>query len=392
MMKQYISIIVFICTVYVFSNCSRNPIPFQRQITILTHKEADPTKNAEAREDSLEMAISLSQNAKFKNVVWADVETDAVKSLKNEDAADDPAIWVNPNDFNKSLILGTHKKSGLYVYDLNGKTKQFIPVGNINNVDLRNGFTLNNKPVTLVAGSNRSLNTISLFYIDNTLGIVSDTIANIKSNVDEVYGICMYRSPETKTHYIFVNGKGGMVEQWQIASDLNTIQTKLVRCFSVNTQPEGMVANDSTGILFLGVEEQGICKLSAEACDSAAITWLAHSSETNLMISYDIEGLSIYYGMERNLLIASVQGNFSYAIWNITDNIEPVFLTSFVIWETQIDGVEETDGIDITSIPLGNNYPLGLLVVQDGFNFDGDSLKNQNFKYVSAEHILPFID
>src|SRR5690349_1849047 len=35
-----------------------------------------------------------------------------------EDAADDPAIWVNPKDPAKSAVIGTDKKGGLYVYDL----------------------------------------------------------------------------------------------------------------------------------------------------------------------------------------------------------------------------------------------------------------------------------
>lgn len=37
--------------------------------------------------------------------------------------SDDPAIWVNPADSSKSLIIGTDKdeNGGLYVFDLQGK-------------------------------------------------------------------------------------------------------------------------------------------------------------------------------------------------------------------------------------------------------------------------------
>ena len=42
-----------------------------------------------------------------------------------------------------------------------------------------------------------------------------------------------------------------------------------------------------------------------------------------------------------------------------------------------IDGAEETDGIEVTSAALGSAFPHGLMVVQDGFN-DG----TQNFKYL----------
>ena len=51
----------------------------------------------------------------------------------------------------------------------------------------------------------------------------------------------------------------------------------------------------------------------------------------------------------------------------------------------QIDGSEETDGLDIVSDSLSPAFPKGLLVVQDGFNYDGDSLRAQNFKLISWE-------
>jgi 3-phytase len=62
-------------------------------------------------------------------------ETDPVNT--EGDAADDPAIWVNPADPAQSLIIGTAKKSGLYTYGLDGKMVQFLPEGRLNNVDIR---------------------------------------------------------------------------------------------------------------------------------------------------------------------------------------------------------------------------------------------------------------
>ena len=47
-----------------------------------------------------------------------------------------------------------------------------------------------------------------------------------------------------------------------------------------------------------------------------------------------------------------------------------------------VDGAQDTDGIAITSATI-DGHPKGLLVVQDGFNIDGDgSVANQNFKIV----------
>ncbi|EPN51188.1 phytase domain-containing protein, partial [Pseudomonas syringae pv. actinidiae ICMP 18807] len=58
------------------------------------------------------------------------------------DAADDPAIWVNPQNPAQSRVLGTNKKQGLLAYDLSGKQLQELPVGRLNNVDIRPGFML----------------------------------------------------------------------------------------------------------------------------------------------------------------------------------------------------------------------------------------------------------
>src|SRR5262249_44232403 len=72
--------------------------------------------------------------------VFATVETDPVP--QGGDAADDPAIWINPNDPAKSTIIGTDKMGGLAVYDLSGKQIQYLPDGRMDNVDLRDGFKL----------------------------------------------------------------------------------------------------------------------------------------------------------------------------------------------------------------------------------------------------------
>ena len=78
----------------------------------------------------------------------ADMETDAVKSGK--DAADDPAIWINASNSEKSRIIGTNKDEGIIVYDLHGKELYSYPVGEMNNIDVRYNFPLGGKIVDLV--------------------------------------------------------------------------------------------------------------------------------------------------------------------------------------------------------------------------------------------------
>ncbi len=345
-------------------------------------------RNTEAWEDSVKLADALNLQSEFKNKTTAKYETVAVESLSGEDAADDPAIWLNKTDPEKSLVIGTNKKAGLYVYDLKGNQLQFLKVGNINNVDVRDGFEFGNKEVALVVGSNRSLNTISVFYIDHETTTLSDTIANIISSVDEVYGICMYKNSKNE-FFVFVNGKGGIIEQWQISSDNSKIKAQLLRSFTVNSQPEGIVVDDKTGILYLGVEEEGILKMDANAQTETKLEWIEGSDSTNANIAYDIEGLALYHTNDKTYLIASIQGSFSYAIFE-TGNPDK-YLTSFIITDGIVDGVEETDGIDIVNAALNEDFPKGLFVAQDGFNYAGDSVINQNFKYVSWEKVEEFL-
>ncbi|MCK8677831.1 phytase [Streptomyces lichenis] len=66
--------------------------------------------------------------------------------------ADDPAIWRNPADPDRSLVVATAKEGGLRVYDLDARVVQSVPAppapgpedapGRFNNVDLVHGLRL----------------------------------------------------------------------------------------------------------------------------------------------------------------------------------------------------------------------------------------------------------
>jgi len=359
-----------------------------KQKTVMNEQDSlREIERLDAIEDSLEFQKSLEAQSNIANIVNADIETQPVDSQDGDDAADDPAIWVNENDPAKSLILGTNKRAGLYVYNLAGEMLQFNKVGKINNVDLRSGYNYRNKDVVLVAGSNRTINAISLFIIDKEKLTLSDTLKNIKSEVDEVYGICMYKNQKTKQFFVFVNGKDGTIEQWEIKANLEAVK---VRSFNTNTQPEGMAVNDKTAMLYIGVEDECIYKMNANPDASTEMTKLANSDSTNSAIKYDIEGIAIFPYKGNDYLIASSQGNFSYSIFKLgaTDS----YVTSFIIKDADFDGVEETDGLDIAIGSFNQYFPNGILVVQDGYNYNNNVKDKQNFKYISLEKIFKFID
>jgi len=367
------------------NTASNNQLPVTDTVVV---DSAEIERNIEAREDSLKMAEALALKAKYTNSIQADYETKAVQSLEGEDAADDPAIWVNRKNPEKSLIIGTNKKAGLYVYDLQGNELQFVNVGFINNADVRYDFVLGKEKFDIVAGSNRTDNSVVIMKIDaDSMKISEKPIGIIQSKTDEVYGICLYHNPKTKKHYVFVNGKGGKIEQWLLTNSGLEMKSELVRSFSVNSQPEGMVADDQKGILYVGVEEEGIFRFYAEPTADTTAAKISMSDMSNPDIHYDIEGLAIYRTSKtEGYLLASSQGSFSYAVFDLSENNN--YITSFVIGDGTVDGVEETDGIEITSTPLGKQFAKGIFVAQDGFNKEGETDVNQNFKIVSCEKII----
>jgi 3-phytase len=91
--------------------------------------------------------------------------------------ADDPAIWVDPKDPTRSLVVATLKEGGMDVYDLKGRLVQHVapeaaPQGMVlnsaryNNVDLIYGFQLKGKKVDLAVASDRYNDTIRILTID----------------------------------------------------------------------------------------------------------------------------------------------------------------------------------------------------------------------------------
>lgn len=319
------------------------------------------------------------------NTVLATVETTPTPRGKNDDSADDPAIWINKSQPEKSLIIGTDKKGGLASYSLNGAEVKYYKTGELNNCDLRCGFVLNGDTIDILAASNRTLQSFSLFSINKNGDLDSIHSRTIKLELaDEVYGLCMYKSAKTGGFYVFINSKAGEVEQWELFAAGNKIDAKRVRSLKLETQPEGMVADDEAGFLYVGEEEAGVWKFYAEPGDPVTGTLIEGSSEKNLNIKYDIEGLAIYATDSVNgYLIASSQGNYSYAVFERQGDNK--YLGSFKITEGSVDGVEETDGLDVTNVALPG-FAGGVFVVQDGYNYEGRKKKSQNYK------LVPWVD
>lgn len=345
----------------------------------------------EAHEDSLELALAYQNQAKINLSITPDVETLMVRATSEDDAADDPAIWIHPTDRSKSLIFGSNKKGGLGAYDLKGKEVAYYPIGNINNVDVLKHFPLNGKSVAILGCTNRSKQGIDLFTINSTDGkldyIGVDSLLVDPKLIDDIYGFCFAKDKTTQKSYALINGKNGLMQQFEMTDKNGKIALTLSRSVQFDSQTEGMAADTESGFLYVGEEAKGIWKLLIDPTNISK-TFVPFSDESNPNIKYDVEGLTIYRNQNLGYLIASSQGNFSYAVFDLNGNNS--YLTSFKITEQNgVDGVEETDGLDIFSDSLSAQFPKGIMVLQDGFNFDKNRQKvPQNFKYVEVGKLL----
>lgn len=307
--------------------------------------------------------------------VYAAAETEPVATF--DDAADDPAIWLHPDDPSQSLIIGTDKRAGLYVYDLNGAVKQFLPSGQPNNVDLRQGVVLSDGwSGDLAAATDRADDTFALFSVSEA-GV--EKIGAFASSLIEPYGVCMGMVDESPM--MFGAYKTGELVQYAVtgAGDGNEVAR-----INFDTQLEGCVFDDEMQVLYVGEEARGVWRVdygNGRPGMPVLIDEVAGASG----VKADVEGLALYKtGDETGYLLASSQGNNSFAVYDRVGGNR--FIGRFAIGEgAEIDGAQETDGIEATSAYLGDAYPKGVLVVQDGYNNPRGT--PQNFKIVDWRDI-----
>ena len=315
--------------------------------------------------------------------VFAAVETAPVPSAG--DAADDPAIWVNPRDPAESRILGTDKKSGLLVYDLQGRQIQYLAHGRLNNVDVRQDVMLAGRSRDIAVATNRTEDSLDVFEIarDGAAGEGHvHWLAAQELTFEEPYGVCLYHESGGALH-VFVNDKSGAYQQWRIdAAEGDAVALTLVREFAVKSKPEGCVADDANGILYVGEEAKGVWKMPAAPAAGEGEPNMELIAQVGDALTADVEGLAIYRaGDHPGYLLASSQGDDSYAVFALAE--EYAHLGSFRVIASpasELDGTEETDGIATTSVRLNATFAEGMLVVQDGKNTDPST--NQNFKLI----------
>jgi 3-phytase len=297
--------------------------------------------------------------------VTADAETAAVKS--GDDAADDPAIWRNAANPAASLIVGTDKQAGLYVYGLDGQVRDFNNAGRANNVDL-----VETPAGVIVAASDRSDEAkaqIALFRLNTTTARL-EPIGRVPAGAGEAYGMCLWATPRALTAFIVI--KDGTIRQIEL--DTAKASGRIVRSLKLSTQSEGCVVDARTARLYAAEEDVGIWRFDARASGSTTAVKLAGVDGKRLVA--DVEGLAIAAegAGSGGWLVASSQGDNAYSVYRLADER---FAGRFRIAEGRLGSTQETDGIAVMTGDFGPAFPQGLMVAQDGENSPA-----QNFKLV----------
>uniref|UniRef100_UPI0040483ACD phytase n=1 Tax=Rheinheimera sp. TaxID=1869214 RepID=UPI0040483ACD len=331
---------------------------------------------------SLSVPANTVRNTKAAMVqLMPTLQTEAAS--QRGDVIDDPAVWHHPSAPARSLILATDKRAGLDVYNMQGKRVQQLNVGRLNNVDLRYGLNWQGSVHDIAAASLRDDNSLQLFAIDSSGKL--HNAGKVATNMADIYGLCMYQSSKTGQQFVFVNDKSGLIQQYRIDTNGHAWQGSLVRSLQVPSQPEGCVADDNSGMLFVGEEDAGIWRFSAEP-DAAVAGEQIILVDGETLVD-DVEGLALATHGDNQYLIASSQGNDSYLIY---DAAAPYALRLRFRVSTNpqlaIDGSSETDGLDVTTRSLGPGFEQGALIVQDGRNRMPE--QGQNLKLVPWADIL----
>jgi myo-inositol-hexaphosphate 3-phosphohydrolase len=241
------------------------------------------------------------------------------------------------------------------------------------------------------------------------------TLPNPDDGKRTAYGLALYRDRAAGRYYALVTQAGeGVVAKWELVATASghvsarfvkewrfpyvhkgqdlTREVKGEPAKTFSPQFEGLAVDQQSGIAYAGQEDVGIWRIHlANGADRAEPRPFVETSvfDRASPIARDVEGLSIYYGRDgAGYLIASSQGK---AHGKPPHDPMPGLDDTFAVFERRppnrylgsfrivanaakgIDGVQECDGADVTSIPLPG-FPGGLFAAQDGYDddrFDG---------------------
>lgn len=303
------------------------------------------------------------------------------------DAADDPAVWVDPSDPADSLVIGNDKRGALEVYGLDGALQQRITTATTfwGNVDVRQQVTIGTRTLDVVAAYNGGLRVYTVDPGTDQLTSVADGAGVLPTGGGE--GVCLYASTTGST-YAFVVTRQGRIRQYRMhdADGDGLVQITQVRQWSLGSEGEGCVADDQRGVVYMSQEDVGLHRFGAEP-DIWPTSTLVDLVAPDGNLVPDVEGVTI----ADDYLIASAQNVAApkQSYFTVYDRQTNAFVDAFrIVASATTDGCQRTDGITAYAGDLGPAFPQGVFICQDNFNGGVGADGNQDFKLTRLETVL----
>lgn len=286
--------------------------------------------------------------------------------------SDDPAIWLNPADAGQSLVLGTDKgdsTGGVYAFDLQGhidRTRSVTPLRRMNNVDVEYGSAGAAGPIDIAVATERNRHMIRVFALPGMTAIDGGGITVFDGDTTRApMGVAVYRRPRDGQVFAIVGGKSGpatgYLAQYALTFAGGKVTATLARTFgtySGRKEIEAIVVDDALGYVYYSDEGVGVRKYHADP-DSGS-TELALFATTGVVD--DHEGLAIFQkDSATGYIVLSDQG--ANRIHVFTREGTPADRHAHRRLAVIPVMARETDGIDVTSRPLGGAFPAGMLAM-----------------------------
>jgi 3-phytase len=301
--------------------------------------------------------------------------------------SDDPAIWIDAAAPEKSLVLGTDKNTdgAIYAFDLSGKTlKRVGGLKRPNNIDIAYGFRRAGRRLDIAVVTEREAQRLRVLSLPDLELIDGGDLVVFNGDKSRApMGIALYTRPADEALFAIVGGKSGPLDgylaQYRIEADsLGKISMRLVREFghySGKKEIESIAVDNELGYVYYSDETVGVRKYHADPDAADADKELALFAGTGF--ESDHEGISIYKLTPKTgyILVSDQQADrfWIYAREGTPDNPDDHRLLKIIKASTH-----DSDGSEITSVPLMPAFPSGLFVAMSG---------DKTFHYFSWEDI-----
>jgi 3-phytase len=288
------------------------------------------------------------------------VITPAVETEPQATDVDDPAIWRNPKDPAKSLIVGTIKQAkpagALVVYTLDGKAVETVSnIDRPNNVDILGDICVTTERLA------RQLRVYRIGATKPHLTLIG-TITVFEGEPEESgapMGVALYQRRKDKAIFAIVSRKTGPKEnylwQYRLQVSSSSVTATKVRAFGAYSgagEIEAVAVDHDNERVYYSDEECCVRAYPANPDAKQSEREIARFAETGWVTQR--EGIAI---TKKYVIITDQQDPQSE--YHVFDKKN---LTEIAVWKGQS---QSTDGLDAISQYMGPAFPRGFLIAMN---------------------------